>query len=117
MAPHAPHDRTENGLLPARDGWYVVNAAGEPMAMYHWETDQEDFLVLAVFSVGARENHTRRTVDGSIEGADDWGAYTFAEAAASRGAGVTEETTDAQVAYGHLPNPVSTPYPDGSLAV
>ena len=22
-------------------------APGEPMAMYHWETDQEDFLVLA----------------------------------------------------------------------
>ena len=27
-------------------GLYVL-AAGEPMAMYHWETDQEDFLVLS----------------------------------------------------------------------
>ena len=25
----------------------VVLAPGEPMAMYHWETDQEDFLVLS----------------------------------------------------------------------
>ena len=25
----------------------VVLGAGEPMAMYHWETDQEDFLVLS----------------------------------------------------------------------
>jgi quercetin dioxygenase-like cupin family protein len=25
----------------------TVLASGEPMAMYHWETDQEDFLVLA----------------------------------------------------------------------
>jgi uncharacterized cupin superfamily protein len=25
----------------------IVLAPGEPMAMYHWETDQEDFLVLA----------------------------------------------------------------------
>ena len=25
----------------------IVLAPGEPMAMYHWEADQEDFLVLA----------------------------------------------------------------------
>jgi len=27
-------------------GLYVLGP-GEPMAMYHWETDQEDFLVLS----------------------------------------------------------------------
>jgi uncharacterized cupin superfamily protein len=35
----------------------VVLAPGEPMAMYHRETDQEDFLVLAgeaVLIVGGR---------------------------------------------------------------
>jgi quercetin dioxygenase-like cupin family protein len=82
MVPEAPLERTEHGLLPAGDGWFVLNAReaewrvweglgkwprlegatprfeqlgvgltvlepGEPMSMYHWETDQEDFLVLS----------------------------------------------------------------------
>jgi quercetin dioxygenase-like cupin family protein len=79
--PEAPLERTEHGLLPAGDGWFVLNAReaewrvweglgkwprlegatprfeqlglgitvlepGEPMSMYHWESDQEDFVVL-----------------------------------------------------------------------
>ncbi len=82
MVPEAPLEQTEDGLLPAGEGWFVLNAReaawrrwegmgtyprlegaraifaqlgvgltvlepGEPMAMYHWETDQEDFLVLS----------------------------------------------------------------------
>jgi uncharacterized cupin superfamily protein len=86
MVPEAPLERTEAGLVPAGDGWFVLNARearwrhregraslaftgttasevesyfpqvgvnlvvlepGEPMAMYHWEGDQEGFLVLA----------------------------------------------------------------------
>ena len=129
----------------------TVLEPGEPMTMYHWETDQEDFLVLAgealaivegqerplrrwdflhcpagtnhaivgagdgpcvVFAVGARENHTYRTPDGRIEGTDDWGAYTVDEAALRHGAGVEEETNDANVAYGRFPEPVSTRYRD-----
>jgi uncharacterized cupin superfamily protein len=78
----APLERTEHGLLPAGDGWFVLNAReaawrecegigkwprlegaiprfeqlgfgitvlepGEVLSMYHWETDQEDFLILA----------------------------------------------------------------------
>ena len=81
MVPEAPLEETEDGLLPAGKGWFVLNARddarwfkseglgvgpalqgrgdfrqlamgltvlapGEPIAMYHWETDQEDFLVL-----------------------------------------------------------------------
>jgi Cupin domain len=109
------------------------------MAMYHWETDQEDFLVLSgeavlviegeerplrqwdfvhcppgtahvivgagdgpcvVFAVGALENHTVGSrVDGTLEGRDDWGAYTVDEAALRHDAGVEEETNDADVAY------------------
>jgi hypothetical protein len=80
MAPEAPLEQTENGLVPERDGWFVANAhearwlerpgrgmrcgfegeeefpqlgvslfvlgPGEPIGMYHWEPDQEDFLVL-----------------------------------------------------------------------
>jgi uncharacterized cupin superfamily protein len=81
MVPEATLEETEQGLVPAGRGWFVLNAReaswyesagrgktpslqgradfaqlgigltvlepGEPMSMYHWETDQEDFLVLA----------------------------------------------------------------------
>jgi len=189
MVPEAPLEQTEEGLQPAGEGWFVLNAReaawrrwdgmgmwprlegetpifpqlgigltvlepGEPMTMYHWETDQEDFLVLSgealaivegeerpllqwdvlhcpagtnhaivgagdghcvVVAVGARENHTYRTPDGSIEGTDDWGAYTVHAAALRHGAGVEEETNSANVAYGRFPKRVSTPYRDGWL--
>jgi quercetin dioxygenase-like cupin family protein len=127
---------------------------GEPMAMYHWETDQEDFLVLAgnallivegqqrplrqwdfvhcppgtnhaivgagtvpclIFAVGARENHTYRAGDGTIQGAPDWGAYTVDESASRHGAGVQTETTNAKQAYARFPEAVSTSYRDGWL--
>ncbi len=132
----------------------VVLGPGEPMAMYHWETDQEDFLVLsgeallvvegeerplrqwdfvhcpagtqhvtvgagdgpcAVLGVGAREHHTIIGPDGRMEGTDDWGAYTVDEAALRHGAGVEEETTDAEQAYARFPAPEPTPYRDGWL--
>jgi len=132
----------------------VVLGPGEPMAMYHWETDQEDFLVLsgearliiegeerslrqwdfvhcpaetkhvivgaggalcAVLAIGARENHTVILRDGTMDGADDWGAYTVEEVALRQGAGVEEETTDADVAYARFPEPVPTQYRDGWL--
>jgi quercetin dioxygenase-like cupin family protein len=127
---------------------------GEPMSMYHWESDQEGFLVLAgealaivegeerplrqwdflhcpagtnhvvvgagdgpcvVFAVGSRQNHTYRTPDGSIDGRDDWGAYTVDEAALRHGAGVEEETVDADVAYGRFDDPELTRYRDSWL--
>jgi quercetin dioxygenase-like cupin family protein len=188
MVPEAPLEQTDEGLQPAGEGWFVLNAReavwrlwggqryprlegatpifpqlglgltvlepGAPMSMYHWETDQEDFLVLAgealaivegverplrqwdflhcppgtnhvivgagdgpcvVFAVGARENHTYRKADGTIEGRDDWGAYTVDEAALRHGACVEEETTDAGVAYARFPERVSTRYRDGWL--
>jgi quercetin dioxygenase-like cupin family protein len=133
----------------------TVLEPGEPMSMYHWETDQEDFLVLAgegllivegeerplrqwdlvhcppgtphvivgagdgpciVFAVGALENHTTGSrVDGTLEGRDDWGAYTVDEAALRHGAGVEEETTDADVAYSRFPELRLTRYRDGWL--
>jgi quercetin dioxygenase-like cupin family protein len=130
----------------------TVLEPGEPMAMYHWETDQEDFLVLSgeavaivegeerplrqwdflhcpagtnhvivgagtgvVFSVGSRQNHTKRAADGTIEGRDDWGAYTVDEAAERHGATPPEETNQGSVAYGRFGEPVSTPYGDGWL--
>jgi uncharacterized cupin superfamily protein len=133
----------------------VVLWPGEPMAMYHWEADQEDFLVLSgealliiegeerplrqwdfvhcppgtkhvivgagqslciVFAVGALEHHTTGTlVDGTLQGAADWGAYTVNEAALRHGACVEEETTDAEVAYARFPQPEPTRYGDGWL--
>jgi uncharacterized cupin superfamily protein len=133
---------------------YVLGP-GEPMAMYHWETDQEDFLVLSgeavlvikgeerplrqwdfvhcppgtkhvivgagdapciVFAVGALENHTVGSrVDGTLEGRDDWGAYAVDEAALRHGAGVEEETTDADVAYARFAEPELVRYGDGWL--
>ena len=135
-------------------GLYVLGP-GEPMAMYHWETDQEDFLVLSgeallviegaerplrpwdfvhcpagtkhvivgaghapcvVFAVGALENHTVGSrVEGTLQGRDDWGAYTVDEAALRHGAGVETETTDADVAYARFPEPEPTRYRDGWL--
>src|SRR5918911_342912 len=60
MVDEAPLEQTGTGLVPKGDGWFVLNAgtrAGTtptaarrtvtPMAMYHWEADQEDFLVLS----------------------------------------------------------------------
>jgi uncharacterized cupin superfamily protein len=133
----------------------TVLAPGEPMAMYHWETDQEDFLLLAgeallviegeerplrqwdfvhcppgtmhvivgagdgpciVFAVGALEHHTTGSrVDGTLQGVADWGAYTVDEAALRHGAGVEEETTDADVAYARFPELEPTRYRDGWL--
>ncbi len=132
----------------------TVLEPGEPMSMYHWETDQEGFLVLdgeallvvegqerplrawdfvhcppgtrhaivgagegpcVVFAVGSRVNHTFSTSDGAIDGRDDWGVYTVDEAALRHGAGVSEETTNSDAAYGHLPEIVTTPYPDAAL--
>jgi len=132
----------------------VVLGPGEPIAMYHWETDQEDFLVLTgealliiegeerplrrwdfvhcpagtshvivgageagctVLAVGAREHHTVRLPDGTLDGAPDWGAYTVDEAALRHGAGVEEETTDADVAYARFPELVATRYREGWL--
>jgi Cupin domain len=132
----------------------TVLEPGEPIAMYHWETDQEDFLVLAgealaivegeerqlrqwdllhcppgtnhvivgagdepcvVFAVGSRLNHTRRLPDGTIEGRDNWGAYTVDEAALRHGAGVEEETKDGAVAYARFPEAQIARYRDGWL--
>ena len=131
-----------------------VLGPGEPIAMYHWETDQEDFLVLSgealliiegeerplrqwdfvhcppetqhvivgagdspclVLAIGAREHHTTRGPDGRLQGTDDWGAYTVDETALRHGAGVEEETTDAEVAYARFPQPELTRYRDDWL--
>jgi uncharacterized cupin superfamily protein len=123
----------------------VILGPGEPMAMYHWEADQEDFLVLAgeaLLVVEGEERqlrqwdfvHCPRETKHVIVGAGDgpcvvlavgarserstgpaWGGYTVDEIALSHGAGVDEETTEARVAYARVPKREPTRYREGWL--
>ena len=97
-------------------GIHLVSLApGEPMSMYHWEADQEDFLhhtILGagdasclVLAVGARDRSTR----------PDWGGYTVDEAAIRHGAGVEQETTKAEEAYARFPQREPSRYREGWL--
>jgi uncharacterized cupin superfamily protein len=119
-------------------------APGEPMAMYHWEADQEDFLVLAGEALLILEGHerslrrwdfvhcpagTNHVIVGAGDGpclvlavgararstGPDWGAYTVDEAALRHGAGVEQETTDAEQAYARFPASKPTRYREGWL--
>jgi uncharacterized cupin superfamily protein len=119
-------------------------APGEPMSMYHWEADQEDFLVLAgeaLLIVEGEERTlrpwdfvhcpagTRHTIVGAGSGpclvlatgardrstGDDWGAYTVDEAAIRHGAGVEQETTEPSEAYARFAQGGLTAYRDGWL--
>jgi uncharacterized cupin superfamily protein len=117
---------------------------GEPIGMYHWEACQEDFLVLSgearllvegkerplrqwdfvhcppgtkhmilgagsgpcvVLAVGARQHQVGAA----------WGGYSVDEVALRRGAGVEQETSDADEAYARFPEPRPARYLDGWL--
>ena len=58
-----------------------------------------------MLAVGARDKST----------GPDWGAYTVDDAALRHGAGVTEETTDQDVAYAGWTRRGPTRYRDGWL--
>jgi uncharacterized cupin superfamily protein len=101
-----------------------VLGPGQPMAMYHWEADQEDFLVVAgeaVLLVEGEErplgawdfvhcpSGTKHTIVGAGEGpcvvvaiGAREHSYPVDDAAARRGASVTEETSEPPKAYAHL---------------
>jgi uncharacterized cupin superfamily protein len=178
MVPEAALESTEHGLVPAEDGWFVLNARearwrhgpgrpaicgfegevdflqlginvnvlepGETMAMYHWEADQEDFLVLAgeaLLIVEGEERplrqwdfvHCPAGTKHVIVGAGnascvvlavgarerstgpDWGGYTADEAASRHGAGVERDTTDAKEAYARFTKREATRYREGWL--
>jgi uncharacterized cupin superfamily protein len=114
------------------------------MSMYHWEADQEDFLVLsgtAVLLVEGEERPlrawdfvhcpagTKHTIVGAGDGpcaivavgarvhstGPDWGGYPVDEAALRHGAGVERETTSAKEAYAPFPPREPTRYRDGWL--
>jgi uncharacterized cupin superfamily protein len=117
---------------------------GEPMAMYHWEADQEDFLVLAGEALLIVEGDerplrawdfvhcpagTNHTILGAGNGpclvlalgarertrGPEWGGYPVDEVALRHGAGVEQETTDARQAYARFAPREPTPYRDGWL--
>jgi uncharacterized cupin superfamily protein len=172
MVSEAPLEQTEHGLLPAGEGWFVLNAKdarwhlegtggkltffegdaagfeqlginvsvlepGQPMSMYHWEVDQEDFLVLSGEAMLVVEGQERRlrawdlvhcpprtehvivgagsgpcviVAVGARRAGDDWGAYTVDPAAAKHDACVEEETTEPESAYARFPERRQTAY-------
>ena len=122
----------------------TVLAPGEPMAMYHYEHDQEDFLVLAgeaLLVVEGEERPLRRWdfvhcppgTNHAIVGAGaapclvlavgardrtkgpEWGGYTVDEAAVRHGAGLEHETTEPREAYARFPEGRLTRYREGWL--
>jgi uncharacterized cupin superfamily protein len=121
-----------------------VLGPGEPMAMYHWEADQEDFLVLAgeaLLIVEGEERPLRQwdlvhcpagtnhVIVGAGDGpcvvfavgarerstGPDWGGYSVDEAALRHGAGVEQETTDEKEAYARVPRREPTRYRESWL--
>ena len=122
----------------------TVLEPGESMGMYHWEADQEDFLVLAgeaLLIVEGEERplrqwdlvHCPAGTKHIIVGAGDapclvlavgarerstgadWGGYTVDEAALRHGVGVEQETTDANQAYARFRKRAPTRYREGWL--
>jgi uncharacterized cupin superfamily protein len=178
MVPESKLEKTEHGLVPKGEGWFVLNlrdavwrhadgrgavcvvlddfegerqadqlgvnpfvlGPGEAMAMYHWEADQEDFLVVsgeAILIVEGEERrlgawdfvhcppHTKHVIVGASSdpclviavGArerDSLG-FTADDVAKRHGASVEEDTTDGGLAYASVPRRQPTAYRDGWL--
>jgi uncharacterized cupin superfamily protein len=117
---------------------------GQPMSMYHWEADQEGFLVLsgeALLIVEDEERPLRQwdyfhcpvpvphTIVGAGSGPSavlaigarehqhgpDWGGYPYSDVAMKHDASAEEETTKGEVAYARFPDSEPTAYQDGWL--
>jgi uncharacterized cupin superfamily protein len=119
-----------------------VLAPGQPMAMYHWEADQEGFLVLSGEAllivegeeralrqwdyfhcppnvshviVGSGSGPTAILAIGARENQDgaDWGGYPYSELAMKHDASAEEETADPEVAYARFPSGKPTEFREG----
>ena len=119
-------------------------APGEPLSMYHWEADQEDFLILSGVGLLIIEGEERplrawdfvhcpaeakHTIIGVGEGkcivlavgarerstGPNWGGYTVDEAAIRHRAGVEQETSDPGEAYQRFGERKPTRYREGWL--
>ena len=179
--PEAPLEKTEHGLAPKSQGWFVLNpreaswsyrpcrgarssfegfegeakfsqlginiqviGPGEPMAMYHWEADQEDFLVISGEALAIVEGEerpmgpwdllhcpagTKHVIVGAGSGpcvliavgargrstGPDWGSYPVDEVASKHGASVEKETSDADEAYARFKDVERSSYREGWL--
>jgi uncharacterized cupin superfamily protein len=175
MVPEAALEETEAGLVPAGEGWFVVNTRearwnehaefgrwcryeGEPgfpelginvsllepwkpACMYHGESNQEDFLVLAgeclllvegeeralkawdfvhcpawtehVF-VGAGSGPCLILAVG-VRGDDEQLRYPVSELAQRYGGSVLEETQSGEEAYARFPKTTERRYREGDL--
>jgi uncharacterized cupin superfamily protein len=121
-----------------------VLSPGEPMSVYHWEADQEDFLVVSGEAVLIAEGQERRlrawdfvhcppktkhVIVGAGNGpclviavgarerstGPDWIGFTVDEVAKRHGASVEVDTMDPDVVYGPIPSRDATTYRDGWL--
>ena len=182
VSPEAKLERTEHGLVPQGDGWFVLNmrdaewrqaegrgavcivaddfegwrklaqlgvnpfvlGPGEAMSIYHWEADQEGFLVVsgnALLIVEGEERPlrawdfvhsppgTKHVIVGAGSGPclviaigarehseePDGLGFTADETARRHGASVDADTMDGDVAYGSVPPREPTAYREGWL--
>ncbi len=182
MVPESKLEKTEHGLVPKGEGWFVLGMRdaewrhvdgrgavcvvgddfegdrrfeqlgvnpfvlrpGEPMSVYHWEADQEDFLVVAgeaILIIEGEERRlgpwdfvhcppkTRHVIVGAGNGpclviaigarerstGPDWIGFTVDEAAKRHGASVEEDTTNPDAVYAPLPRRAPTAYQAGWL--
>ena len=121
-----------------------VLGPGQPMSMYHWEADQEDFLVLsgeALLIVEDEERPLRQwdffhcppkvphTIVGAGSGPSailaigarqsqdgpDWGGYPLSEVAMKHDAAAEEETNDPAAAYARFPQRQEGEFREGWL--
>ncbi len=147
------YDRGERGAVcdfEAGQDWpqvgvnlFVLNP-GNPMSMYHWEADQEDFLVLHGEALLIAEGEERPLQQWDFvhcpvemnhvivgagtgpcvvvavgarehQGGEGWGGYHVNEVAQRHNASSDEETTDPHAAYGRFKQREQTRYRDGWL--
>ena len=137
-------DFEENGDFPQLGFNISVVQPGEFLGMYHWEADQEDFLVLsgeAILIVEGEERplgawdfvhcppETKHIIVGAGDGpcivlavgardrsvGAEWGGYTVDPVAAKHGVSVEQDTTSPDEAYARFPRRSPTRYRDGWL--
>ena len=153
-------DRPERGKSLPLTGWtdeecetlfpqlgvnLFVLGPGETMAMYHWEADAEDYLILsgeALLIIEGEERplrqwdfvHVPPQAGHNFLGAGDglcavlaigarehqmdetaWGGYTPDETARRHGVSVDEETSDAEIAYARFEASRPAAYQEGWL--
>jgi mannose-6-phosphate isomerase-like protein (cupin superfamily) len=143
--PLTGHDEYEAETLFPMLGMAIrVMSPGEVSTTYHWETEEEDFLVLAgeaLLIIEGQERplkqwdfvHCPPEAKHAFVGAGDgpcvllctssrqfqkdgpWGFYCFDETAAKYNAASPEDTQDGSVAYARFPPSSETRYPDGLL--